>query len=346
MPVVNDTNLAKLIRSGEISSLYFFYGKDIATIGAYAKKLSSKLVRKDDETYNLHKFNGKNLDISELDDLCESLPMFSDRMCIMINDLDFDNLNDKDYKYICEVFSRLQESTTVIVYITGINIYNKRNVLKTKNKKFITFCSKYGVVCEFDEKKPAELSKYIMSKVSSKGSSISKQNAEYIASLCLSNLMMINNEVDKLCDYAKTSEITKQIIDLLVSKQLDTNSFALAKAVAKFDAKNSMRLLDELYAQQTESIAILSAISMSFLDLYKARIAINEGVSQSQVVDDFYNKSRSFVVSNAFRDCRNISVQRLRQCIEILSDTDVDLKSSNIDGRLLIEKAIHSMLVN
>ena len=46
MLCVNDTELAKLIRTGEISSLYYFYGKDIATIEAYTKKLVSKLVKK------------------------------------------------------------------------------------------------------------------------------------------------------------------------------------------------------------------------------------------------------------------------------------------------------------
>lgn len=345
MPCVNDTELAKLIRTGEISSLYYFYGKDIATIEAYTKKLVSKLVKKEDQTYNLHTFNGKELDLSELSDICNALPMFSDRICVTINDLDADELNEEDFKFLCDILSDIPSTTTVIIYITGISLYNKKNVMKAKNKKLITFAGKIGYSCEFAYKKPSELVKIISDRVNKNGSTISKASAEYLASQCLCNLMLINNEIDKLCDYANGKEITNETIDLLVSKQLDSNAFELAKAAAQFDAKKSMLLLDELYAQQIDSIAILSAISMSFIDLYRARVAKNSGASQADVVSDFNYKSRDFVVKNAFRDCGNIPVERLRKCISILSDADIALKSSRTSPRLIIEQAINSMLI-
>lgn len=345
MACVNDTELARNIRSGEISSVYFFYGKDIATLEAYTKKLSAKLVSKDDETYNLHTFNGKDLDLSELSDIVDSLPMFSDRICITINDLDADNLSDDDYKYLCEILSDVPDTTTVIIYITGISLYNKRNVLKAKNKKLITFVTKNGTVCEFSYKKPAELVKTISDRVNKRDCSISKASAEYLASQCLCNLMLINNEIDKLCDYKCSGEITNDTIDLLVAKQLDSNAFALAKAAVSFNAKRAMQLLDELYSQQTESIAILSAVSMAFIDIYRARLAVNDGASQAQVIEQFRYKNRDFVVRNAFRDCSRISVDRIRKCINILADTDIALKSSRTSQRILIEEAISAMLI-
>lgn len=345
MPCVNDTELAKAIRSGEISSLYYFYGKDIATIEAYTKKLVSKLVKKEDQTYNLHNLNGKDINLSELSDICETLPMFSDKICVTINDLDADELNDNDFDYLCGILSDISSSVTVIIYITGVSLYNKKNIMKTKNKKLINLATKTGFVCDFAYKKPAELVKHITDRVIKNGSAISKSSAEYLASQCLCNVMLINNETDKLCDYANGGEITNKTIDLLVTKQLDSNAFALAKAAAQFNAKNAMRLLDELYSQQIDSIAILSAISMSFIDIYRARLAINDGVPQADVVKDFSYKSREFAVRNAFRDCSSISAERLRKCIGILADTDIALKSLRTSPRLLIEQAINTMLI-
>ena len=101
--------------------------------------------------------------------------------------------------------------------------------------------------------------------------------------ITLSNINLINNEIDKLCDYVSNGEIKNETIDLLVAKQLDSNSFALAKAVVQFDAKRAMQLLDELFEQRIETVMIISAISMSFIDLYRARVAINEGISQNEV---------------------------------------------------------------
>ena len=345
MPCVNDIELAKSIRHGEISSLYYLYGQDIATIELYTKKLVNKLVEKEDQTYNLHNLNGKSLNFSELSDMCEALPMFSARVCITINDLDADEFGDNDFNYFCDILSNIPQTTTLIIYITGVSIFNKKNIIKTKNKKLLTLISKAGYVCDFAYKKPFELVKYINERVTKNGSTISKASAEYLATQCLCNLLLINNEIDKLCDYSNGQEITNNTINLLVSKQLDSNAFALAKAVAHFDAKNAMILLDELYAQQIDNIPILSAISMSFIDLYRARLAINDGVSQTDVAKDFNYKSREFVVKNAFRDCNSISADRLRKCIGILSDTDIALKSSRTSSRLLIEQAINSMLI-
>lgn len=344
MPCVNDKDLALSIRSLDISSLYYFYGKDVATLESYTKKLVAKLVPKDAQDMNLHTYEGKSLDLSELADVCDSLPMFADRVCITINDLNAEELRADDFEYLTKILSDLSCETTVIIYQTGIDLLGTKKALTGKNKKLLDLCSKKGRSCEFAYKTPAELSKYIADRISKKGSSISKQSAEYLAVQCLCNVLMINNEIDKLCDYSQGNEITNKEIDLLVAKQLDTNAFALARAITKGDARLSMQLLDELYAQQVDSIPILGAVAMAFTDLYRARLALNERKTQADVIADFSYRGRDFAVRNAMRDANGISTEKLRFCIKTLSDTDVALKSTRTEGRLLIEKAIIAML--
>ena len=346
MAAVNENELIKAIRAKEYKRAYYFYGKDIMTIEAYTKRLSAKLVNKDDETYNLHRFEGKALDLSELSDCVDALPMFSDRVCIIINDLNAEELGADDLAFLIKIVEGIPESTTVIFYITGFDVTGGKKSPTAKNKKLIDMVSKAGCVCELSYKKPVELVKPIMEKVEKLGTTISKQNAEYLATLCLSNMVLIGNEIEKLSAYTNGNEITAEVIDLLVSRQLDSNSFALAKAVVGFEEKKAMLLLDELFQQRIEPVAILAAISMSFVDLYRAKIGINEGLQAANVTEDFgYKGNRGFAVTNAFRDVRKISVEHLRACMKILADTDIDMKSTRADGRLLIEKAITEMVV-
>ncbi|MFA5658522.1 MAG: DNA polymerase III subunit delta [Oscillospiraceae bacterium] len=344
MPFVNENDLAKAVRAGEIASLYYFFGKDTATLEAYTKKLISKLVKKEDQAYNLHSFEGKALDLSELSDVTEALPMFSDRVCVTINDLNANALSESDFLFIKELLSELPETTTVIIYSTGIDLFGGKKFLTGNNKKLSDLASKKGFCCEFKDKSASEISKSIISRAAKCKASISKRTAEYLANQCLCNILLINSELDKLCAYAGDGEITEQTVDLLVSKQLDSNAFALAKALAKFNGKSAMLLVDELFDQQTESISILSAVAMAFSDLYRARAAIDSGVSQNDVINDFAYKGREFAVKNAFSDCRGISVVRLRQCINILAETDIALKSSRTQPRLLLEQAFTRML--
>lgn len=347
MAAVRDSDLVKSLRAGDYSSVYYFYGKDISTIESYTKRLIEKLTGKGDDTYNLHRFGGKDLDLSELSDCVDALPFFGERVCITINDLNAEDLSANDLTFLLEIVGNIPDTTTVIFYNTGIDITAGRKFPTVKNKKLIDACSKEGTVCEFAYKKPAELVKPIMDMVQKQGSAISKQNAEYLAGQCLSNMTLIQNEVQKLTSYADGAEITAETIDLLVAKQLDSNSFALARAVTAFQTGTAMKLLDELFAQRAEPVAILSALSMSFVDLYRARIAINENRSAQNVIEDFgYKSNRSFAVENAFRDARKTSAEHLRICLKILADTDIALKSSRGDGRLLIEKAITEMAVS
>ncbi len=346
MPLVNESELAKAVRAGEISTLYYFFGKDAATLEAYTKKLVSKLVKKDDEAYNLHNFEGKSLDLSVFSDVTEAFPMFSDRVCVTVNDLNAEELSTADFEYLISILSSLSNTTTVIIYATGIDLLGGKRFLTGKNKKLSELASKIGTCCEFSAKTAGEISKVIIQRVSKNGASISKQTAQYLAEQCLSNLLMINNEIDKLCSYINGGEITEQTVELLVSRQLDSNAFALAKALAKFNGKKAMLLLDELFDQQTECISINSAVSMAFTDLYRARVALDAGISQGEVVKDFSYKGREFAVKNAFYDVRGISVPRIRECIRILAETDIALKSSRASGRLLLEKAFTKMLAN
>lgn len=345
MALSNESDLLKLLKAEEFANLYYFYGKNIQSIETVSRQLSNKLVGKKNSDMNLHKFNGQKLDLSRLSEASEALPMDSGRICILINDLNAEDFPEKDLEFLMEILSDLPSSTTIIIYNTGIDILGRNKFPTGKNKKIIDCISKNGIICEFSTPKSNELSKRIIASFEKNNCQISKPNAEYLADLCLCNLLLINNEISKLSSYVQQGEITRESIDILVAKQLDSNAFALAKAIIGFDAKKSMQLLDELFAQRLEPIAVMAAISMSFIDLYKARIAVNLGLQVSDVMSDFGIKSnRKFAIENAFKDARKTDVKMLRKCLEILKNADISIKSAGGNGRLQIEKAIVEML--
>ena len=345
MPNMTDHELVKSIKSGKIMPVYYFWGKDVATLESITKKLINKLSPEDVRDMNYHFFSGSGFDMGEFADVCESLPMFADRVVVAVNDLNAENLRTDDLKYLMETLSNVDaETTTVIFYTTGIDLCGGKKTLSSKNKKLADHISKIGAVCEFAFKRPNELVKYIQSRVGNALCTISPKAAEYLASICLCNLLTINNECDKLCVYVGSGEITEDIIDSLVSGQLDTDAYKLARAVTSGDKKLTFTILPELYAKQAESIPLLSVISSAFIDLYRAKLAYQTGRGVNNILDDYSYRGRDFAVKNAMRDCSRIPIERLRACIEILSKCDADMKSSRADQRVLLETAIAQML--
>lgn len=345
MGVVTISDFESDIKNKEIKHIYYIYGRDTGTVERLAASVKKKVLGSSFSSSDYNRLDGKAFDVSKFADLTEMYPMFTDYNFIEINDLNADDLNADDLKSLIKIFENIPEKTVILITITGFDVKNGKKVPGAKNKKVIDASQKCGIVVEAELRKPTELYKYINQRVLGNGSSISRDDAEYIAQMCLGNTLAIDNETDKLCSYANGEQITRDMIDKMVTVQLDTNAFALASAVVSFNASAAFRILDELVQERTEGVVILSAISSAFIDLYRARTAIDASLRESDVISDFLYRGREFVVRNAFRDARKISTGHLRKCLNILCTADLECKSTRLDQKIIIEKAIAQMLM-
>ncbi len=345
MPVLTDTELGKSIRNNEIAELYYFYGKDVAMIQAFTAKLVKKLIPVELRAMDFQSFDGNSLDLSQLADCCEVCPMLADRVVVTINDLNADNINSSDYKFLTEILSKLPDTTTVIIYATGVDLYKSRTRLTDKNSKFVDFCAKHGAVCDFALKSPVEMAKTIMRRVEKSGCSISRDTAELLAQKCAGDTVLANTETDKLCAYVDGGEITSADVELLCVRKLEADSFRLAAAIAKKDSAAAFGIMNELFDLKEDSFSILAALSMGMMDIYRAVAGKAAGKTQNDVLKDFsYPPARSFAVKNAFRDSSRVSVKQIRKCMLLLSEADIEIKSLRTDNRIILEKAVAGML--
>lgn len=347
MPNMSDSELVKAIRSKKYFPCYFFWGRDAATCESYAKKLADRLVPPEARDLNYHFFNAQSFSLSELADICESLPVFAERVVAAINDLNAESLRQDEQKQLFDIISRIDgETTSIIFYTTGTDLAGGKKSLTAKNKKLADHISKYGgAVVEFGYKKPNELVKHIQTRLGKSGCYMSPDNGEYLASILGCNVLMINNECDKLAAYIGSGEIGRGVIDLLVCGQIDTDAYKLSKALISGKSAEVFDILDRLFTRQSDAIPILSVISGSMMDLYRAKTAMLSKRTENDVSADFNYKGRDFAVRNAFRDCRSMPIDKLRYSLRVLSDCDISLKSRRTDQRVILEEAITKILM-
>lgn len=346
MPFIDESTLRKEIKSNEPSGVYYLFGQDIYSTEKYVNALIKKAVGKTPSDFNLNKYEGKALILSKLLDDIESLPVFADRKCVAINDLNTDDFNKSDFDALKKQLIDIPDTTVVIIYQTALEIDLKRGKKSSNNIKLINALAKTAAnVCELKTKTPQDLAKQIMRSAQKNKCTISFENAKYLAELTLSNQMLLSSEITKLFAYVGEGEITEDIIDMLIAKQIDASSFALANAIVAKNTTKAMETLDDLFYQRIDAIVILSALSMVYIDLYRAKSAAINGIDPAQVVEDYSYYARRFAVTNSFRDTRNMPIEHLRESISILARTDSLLKSSRNDGRTILEKAIVEMLI-
>ena len=153
------------------------------------------------------------------------------------------------------------------------------------------------------------------------------------------------NELDKLSYYAKGGEITKEIIDNMATKCLQARIYDLSKYVVAGKSGMAYDVLNVLFEMKEEPIIILSAISGVYVDMYRVKCAKSAGFGFDDVAKYYNYRGREFALRNATRDCANLSLEQLRTSLDEISKTDVKLKSTAVDKKLLLEELIIKLIL-
>lgn len=351
MPKTDARTAAARAKKEGPDRLYYIYGTDIVRVQALTKALIRAAVG-ESEDFGLTRFEGRKLDISLLEDTIQQMPMMTEYNCVLINDYNcekpFEDMRGKNAddvtKSLLAVLKDIPPQTVVIINVTGFEIKYRKGAISDKNKKLADFAAKNGTVCELAVMMPSDLAKDIAAKVSSRGGLISLDCARELAEMCLSDTVMIDNEIDKLCSYSSGKEITSDTLKLLVHQQSDVTVYKLANAVAALNRDGAYEAIDELNIDNNNRGEVFYAVVSSFLDLYRAAAARSVGRQPADVMHDFGYKWE-FKVTNAFRDSSRIGVKRLRRCISILRDTAAAMNSSAGDPRTLMEEAVTRMFM-
>lgn len=332
MALISPNDCGKNIRAGTVDSLYLFYGRDTGALEPFAKKLAAKLCPPEAQVMNLHAFDAETMELEILSDSVQVLPMFAERVVVTIGGLNMDKLNKSQGDILRKIVSDIPETTTVIISAPGDDIYRNKRNLTDKNKRFADLCAKLGTVCEFGYKSVSEAGRSVMAALEKRGAKISRRDAEYIAELCLCETAAINMEVEKLAAYANGGEITKEDIDALCIRRVDSDGYSLAVNILRGNAIFVFRRIEELKKQGFEPTPLLAVISSSLTDLYRAKLCRSAGFDYHQCAADFgYAKNREFVMKNAFSECGNIPLEKIHKAVTLLADTEYRMKSRSMN---------------
>jgi DNA polymerase-3 subunit delta len=323
--------------------VYYLYGKDVVSVESLVKVAVESIVPNGDD-FNVYRLDGKSLNMNEFVDVAESCPMFADYKCITIHDFNCETISADELRVLLSTLDSLPSTTIVVFYVTGFDVKNGKKSPTAKNKKLIDYVAKHGVVFEAVQKTLPQTAKEIQEVCRQHGCEISYDNAQLVANKCLCDSLTIRSEVKKLVDYANGREVTLQMVNDLVSNYYDVNAFDFSKAIVSMNGQLALKLLNELYTLNAEPIAVLSAVTVAFVDLYRVKTALATNRNESDILADFNYRGREFVVRNYIRDARRVRLEHVRECINILKSTNLALLSSSVDGKTLLEQAVAKMI--
>lgn len=341
MPALDEIELKKQISAMNFSHLYFLYGEEKYLIRHYTSLITKKAIDPSFADFNLHVYDGKNIDFDVVSQAAEALPMMSERTLIVIKDIALDNLNAESSNKFLKLIEDIPDTTVILTSNPTLDV----NMKSAKGKKILTEINKYGCSVAFEHAGMNQLIKLMEKGARSRGCALSTDSARYVISLVGDDMTVIINELDKICAYAKQGEITKQYIDAVVVKNVQARVFDLTKALTSGNCDLAMEILDTLISMKEEPINILSALITPYVDMYRAKVYVSGGMRAEDAAKDFNYKNKEFRLTNGARSASKYSVGQLRTFLNILDEADTLLKSTSISGRLVLEQTITKLFL-
>lgn len=338
MSAMTESEFKKHMKSGDFSKLYVIWGGEKKYVKTYTAQLVEKLMGKNPSEFNYHEFK-EDFNINEISLCMLTVPFMNDYNLVKISDMDLNELLKEDREKLLSALKNIPEGTVVLFTMPTLEQDSKK---PGEFKKLLSLAEKNGVSVEFKKMGDMALEKHLSTLASRRNVALSRVNADKIINMCGNDLTTLMNELDKLCAYVgENNEITEKDIDLLVVKNLEARVFSLADAVTKGKSDEALKILDTLFYQREDPIAILTVLSNAYIDFYRGRVADECGVQTKVIAEEFNYKNRAFVLSKK----TVLSTQGLRDSLDLLIEADSKMKSSSINQRITLEKLVSKLLM-
>ena len=341
-----ETELTAHLKSQPLERVYLIYSSDARLKNIWKDKLAEKAAGKGAGDFNLHRLEGDTLDMQELANALDALPVMAPCKAVVLENLDFCAMAKGDSDALLEMVKDVPEETVLIIAAAPVfgSSFEKR--VKDKEARLIRAVDKAGCVAALGERTELEKRALLQKLAAQRGCSIDDKAVKYLLQNTSDDLSSLQNEMDKLTAYLGEGVITAELVQKLAPKAVEARIFDLSKAVLAGKYQSAMEILDDLLYLKNKPTAILANLSGAYLDLYRCKLAAGSGKTPAEVMKDFgYPSSQAFRVNNAFSDCRKYTVPWLRSCIQLLAQADYELKSSRAEDVLILQKTVIALFV-
>lgn len=318
-------NIQEDIKSGNFKSAYLLCGEEVYLKVQYKNKLL-KALNPDDDTMNFNHYEGRNIDVKELIDLCETMPFFADRRVVLLEDTGF-------FKNKCdELADYMKELPDYLCLVFVEDEVDKRS----KMYKAVKSCGRIGEFARQDEKTLMQWAAGILKR---EGKNITQRDMELLLTMTGIDMGNLRMELEKLITYTgDRNVVTRADIQEVCTTQTQNKIFDMVRAVTEKNQKRALDLYYDLLTLKEPPMRILFLLAKQFRQLLLVKEYTEEGVAQPEMASRL--GVPSFVVRNIASCARSYRISELRQAVTDFVDAEEAVKTGRLQDVLSVELLI------
>lgn len=335
MPIVYEEVLRKDISAKHFAPVYLIFGDD-SYLKNYYKDTLAKKSYDGDPFFNLQKFEG-DCDLQEVFDAVNQFPMMAERKCVTLSDFDFEHAAKSDFDRLLELISCANDTCVLVICFDTVDFDAKRGA---KEKKILSAIEKVGgTIAEVNHRSITALVKMLSDGAKKRGCNFGEIAARYLIEISGNDLSTLQNELNKLCAFVGSGDISKETVEQIAVKSVDASVYEYVKQILCGNISTALTMLDDMFFMRIEPMIILSTAASSYVDIYRAYTANIKGVSKADIAADFkYPKNKLFLIDRAAQNLKNFNSAKLRLSLAAIADADKSLKSFGADPRAVLEQ--------
>jgi DNA polymerase-3 subunit delta len=322
---------------------YLFHGKDEFSRSETLAALKEKMGDPGLAELNTTIFDGSKVTLGELQHACGSVPFMADRRLVIVEGL-LTHLESKGKEgalpaWQKEYLERLIQYLQRLPETTRLVLVEDRSISKNNPVLRLALADERGHVKEFKAPQGKELSRWIEERVRKKGGQINPTAVETLAAFVENDLRLLDQEIEKLIAYVdRARPISEGDVRLLVSYVREANIFDMVDALGQRDGQQAAKLLHQLLDEGEHPLALLGMIVRQFRIMIQVKELNGQGLNQQDIAARL--KLHRFVVKKAVRQAMNFSMEQLETVYRKLLETDVAIKTGQMDDILALDMLV------
>lgn len=319
------------IKSGRMRNVFFIASNDNYFVAQAGDMLREELFGAANKRENFFTKYADESPVDEIIDLANNTTsLFSQQKLVVLKRAEKYSRKIND---LFESLNKIDHDTYLLVVFDRDYVAEKRY---DKEKEFFDFS-------DLPEDKLLQL---VRNEFTSRGFDISDSDLEFFVSSIPVSIDLLMNEVEKITNYDfgdSTKTITKELILKFIGYDREYSPEELMTSILTRDSNRAMKVLEGLFSSAGFSeIYLVSIISGYYMDLMSFK---TKGFLQKDS-SSLYGKYKMWGDKAKFaRQYHNsIKISSLEKAIAKLLDTDLKLKSSMIDPKILMTSLVEELV--
>ena len=312
------------IKSGQYKKVYLLYGEESFLKQSYKKKLKEAVAG--DDTMNYNYFEGKGLDVNELISLSDTMPFFSDKRLIIIEDSGFFKTSSEA---LADYLPMIPDTTCIVFVEEGVD---KRNRLFKKVKEL-------GHAAEMKRQDSAQLARWAGTILAQNGRKITGSTMNLFLERTGDDMENIRMELEKLISYTMGSDVvTTEDVEAVTTVQVTNKIFDMVNAIVTRKTRLAMDLYEDLLTLKEPPMRILFLIARQFNQLLLVKEMTAKGTDRGTIASKL--KIPPFVAGKVSAQAGAFTREQILSYVKGCVEAEEAVKTGKMNDRMAVELLI------